>query len=232
MPTFDRPALVVRAVKYFLEQNYRDRELVVVDDGPESVRDLVTVHPDIRHVRLESRHTIGAKTNIGCQEARGEIVAQWDDDDWHGPDRLAIQVEPILNGSATVTALDGAPFYDIDRDLTWSAPRELLRDNRMDGMQGGTLVYLRKAWETCAGYPDLNFAEQITFLDRVLSAGGKLALVANRGDFVVIRHGRNTWRDPVLGIAGWSPVNGMPWLPAEALAFYRSLGDTARSDRR
>jgi hypothetical protein len=33
---------------------------------------------------LDERSTIGYKRNVACQVARGDIVVQWDDDDWYG----------------------------------------------------------------------------------------------------------------------------------------------------
>ena len=42
MPTADRRRFVPQAIGYFLAQDYPNRELVIVDDGKESVEDLVS----------------------------------------------------------------------------------------------------------------------------------------------------------------------------------------------
>ena len=82
MPTCDRRRFVGRAIRYFLEQDYPNRELVVVDDGADSVADLIPADDArIRYVRLSEHHTIGAKRNLGCGQARGELIVHWDDDD-------------------------------------------------------------------------------------------------------------------------------------------------------
>ena len=39
--------------------------------------------------------TLGAKLNLACDYARGEIIAHWDDDDWYAPRRLSTQVEAL-----------------------------------------------------------------------------------------------------------------------------------------
>src|SRR3712207_6562734 len=96
MPTADRRAFVARAVEYFLRQDYAARELIDVDDGRDAVGDLVPADERVRYVRLDKKLTVGAKRNLACEAARGEVVAHWDDDDWHAPRRLSYQVGELL----------------------------------------------------------------------------------------------------------------------------------------
>jgi hypothetical protein len=42
---------------------------------------------------------------------------QWDDDDWYGPSRLRAQVAPLAAGTADVTALRDAVWFDT---RTWT----------------------------------------------------------------------------------------------------------------
>src|SRR5215213_744350 len=96
MPTHDRRPFVGRAIEQFLRQDYPRRELIVVDDGADAVRDLVpglgadpgSETPRIRYLRLESRRTLGGKRNLACREAQGAVIVHWDDDDWMAPWRL------------------------------------------------------------------------------------------------------------------------------------------------
>ena len=53
MPTFNRREFVAQAIQYFLAQDYPCKELVIVDDGTESVADLVPNDPRVRYLRLE-----------------------------------------------------------------------------------------------------------------------------------------------------------------------------------
>lgn len=96
MPTHDRRAFVPQAVGYFLRQDYIGRELIVVDDGTDPVQDLMPDDARIRYLRLEGKHTLGAKRNLACRESRGEVIVHWDDDDWMAPWRLSYQVENLL----------------------------------------------------------------------------------------------------------------------------------------
>lgn len=45
MPTTDRPQFVPRAIRCFLAQEHPEKELVIVDDGAGTIRDLVPDEP-------------------------------------------------------------------------------------------------------------------------------------------------------------------------------------------
>ena len=96
MPTYNRRVFVPQAITYFLRQDYPNKEIIVVDNGTEPVQKLVPTDNGIRYVRLSTRMTMGAKCNLSCWQAQGEIIAHWDDDDWHAPHRLRYQVGVLL----------------------------------------------------------------------------------------------------------------------------------------
>jgi cellulose synthase/poly-beta-1,6-N-acetylglucosamine synthase-like glycosyltransferase len=123
MPTYNRRGMMPLAIRSFLRQDYPNRELIVVDDGDEPVEDLVSGLPGLRYHRLERRRTIGAKRNAECEQARGDFIAHWDDDDWYAPEPLRYQMGPLLAGQADITGLEEpvhardrrAPFLDDTR---------------------------------------------------------------------------------------------------------------------
>ena len=98
MPTFDRRSFVPQSVRYFLRQDYPAKELVIVDDGPEPVSDLLPADPRIVYHRLEARTVLGAKRNLACELARGSVIVHWDDDDWASPERVSVQVAALNRG--------------------------------------------------------------------------------------------------------------------------------------
>src|ERR1044071_5568655 len=112
MPTADRREFVGRAVGYFLRQDYEPKELIVVDDGEDAVGDLMPRDARVRYVRAEGKLTVGAKRNLACEQARGEVIAHWDDDDWHAPRRLSYQVGELLESGAEVCGIRELLFYE------------------------------------------------------------------------------------------------------------------------
>jgi glycosyltransferase involved in cell wall biosynthesis len=53
MPPADRRRFVPQAIAQFLHQDYEHRELIVLDDGVQSVEDLMPDDPRVRYVREE-----------------------------------------------------------------------------------------------------------------------------------------------------------------------------------
>ncbi|MGH7120092.1 MAG: glycosyltransferase family 2 protein [Acetobacteraceae bacterium] len=232
MPTYERPAFALQSVQYFLRQDYPDRELLILDDGREGILSRLPDDPRIRYIRLP-RLAIGSKRNIGCSLAEGEIIAQWDDDDWYGPDRLSAQVRPLIEGRAEITGLTGTLTFDLRSWQAWRCTPRLHRSMYRHDVHGGTLVFLRSCWERYARYPDRSLAEDARFLTRAVRAGARLGKIDDTGLFVYIRHGTNTWSfrcGRFLDPGGWQATPEVP-LPPEDRAFYVALSGASAETR-
>ena len=48
MPTYNRREFVPRAIRYFLRQDYANKELIIIDDGTDAIKDLVSDDERIR----------------------------------------------------------------------------------------------------------------------------------------------------------------------------------------
>jgi hypothetical protein len=143
MPTANRREFVARAVEYYLRQDYEHSELVVVDDGDDAVADLMPRDGRVRYVRLDEKLLIGAKRNRACEEARGDIIAHWDDDDWSAPHRLRYQIGELLRSGAQVCGINRLLFYDVRDGRGWQynypASQRLW-------LSGSSLCYRREFW--------------------------------------------------------------------------------------
>jgi ADP-heptose:LPS heptosyltransferase len=162
MPTADRRAFVSRAVEYFLRQDYEPKELIVVDDGDDPVADLMPADERVRYVRVAEKLPVGAKRNLACEEARGELVAHWDDDDWHAPHRLRYQVESLLGARAELCGISTLLFYDVHRGggRAW---KYVYPSHRKPWVSGSSLCYTREFW---AGnrFREINVGEDARFV--------------------------------------------------------------------
>src|SRR5262245_31519656 len=119
MPTADRRGFVPQAIRYFQQQDYKNKELVIVDDGNESAADLISPDANIRYIRLTGRRSLGAKRNECVEACRGDLIMHWDDDDWMAPRRITYQVEALLREDAEVCGLDRMLFYHVEKDEVW-----------------------------------------------------------------------------------------------------------------
>ena len=94
MPTYGRPDYAAESLAMFLEQDYLNRELIILNDCPEQV--FKGTFPNVRIINSQVRYpTLGEKRNAMIEEARGELIAIWDDDDVYLPWRLSYSVEEM-----------------------------------------------------------------------------------------------------------------------------------------
>src|SRR5258706_7660643 len=91
LPTANRRSFVPQAIRCFQAQDYPNRELVILDDGADSVADLIPTDPCIRYIRLTGNRTLGRKRNDCVEASRGDLIMHWDDDDWMATHRISYQ---------------------------------------------------------------------------------------------------------------------------------------------
>ena len=199
MPTANRRAFVPQAIRDFLAQDHPRRELLIVDDGTDPVEDLVPPHPDIRYIRLERRRSVGAKRNIACELARGELIAHWDDDDWRSPAWLSSQVRLLAQSGAALCGLDRVYFWRPESAEAW----QYRWDGRTHWVCGGTLCYRRDYWRD-APFPDLDIGEDNAF---VWKASARQVAVNPAAELYVARvHPGNTSAKATQG-PRWHPCS-------------------------
>ena len=185
MPTRDRRRFARQAIWYFLRQDYGRRELIVLDDGDDRIEDLAHGDERIRHVALPQRLSVGAKRNLGCELARGELVAHWDDDDWIGPTRLSEQVAALLDTGADVCGARELLHYRLAAGDAW------LRHARWPAapdLAPGTLLYRRSAAAGHA-FASAGTGEQRPFLSSFESK--RVHAVERAPWYVAVVHGAN-----------------------------------------
>jgi glycosyltransferase involved in cell wall biosynthesis len=213
MPTADRRPFVPRAIAQFLAQDYSDCELLVVDDGGDRIADLVPDDPRVRYIALDRRLVLGAKRNFACEQARGELIVHWDDDDWSAPWRVRYQIEQLTARDVDVCGLDRVLFYDARNDLGWEYqyPR-----GAAPWVYGATLAYTKAFWRRNP-FPPLAVGEDSRFI--WANVPKRLLALEDRTFFVGAVHASNTSR---------KETHGSRWrrYPADAL---RAL--TQRYDR-
>lgn len=98
LPTYNRfplgQLLVAEAVESFLRQDYENKELILLNDCPEQT--LYFNHRQVRVINANHRFpTLGAKLHWMLQQAQGEYICRWDDDDISLPWRLSYSASKV-----------------------------------------------------------------------------------------------------------------------------------------
>ena len=209
MPTRDRRNYVSQAIKYFLRQDYGPRELVVLDDGRNAISDLVPADPRIRYVRLTTAVPLGAKRNMGCELAAGQLIAHWEDDDWAAASRLSTQVRALLSGTADACVIDSVYHYDITRGRAWQeSPGKTM---------SGTLVYRRELWQR-RPYDSVDQGDHLGLL-----AEGQTIAVASESYVAIDHPGKAVPRNGIAGSSRRCPIHEIARLLGTDTDFYVAL---------
>ena len=196
-PTFNRRNYIPTTIALFLRQTYQKSELLIVDDSYESVQDLIPQHPRVRYIRLEKteehpewyghdgRMLIGAKRNICLENARGEFIVHWDDDDWQAPGRIADQVTALTTWNKQVLTYCNILYWNEDKQFACRCfPRKEMR-----ALHGATFCYRKSFWlehqfKVCGGGEDTEFGAYA-------NSRGQLLVTDAREHMVVRAHGHD-----------------------------------------
>ena len=201
MVTFDRLALAKLAIRSYAEQTYPDRELVIVTDGEERFRSALTSYANelgAEGVRVlhpgSSRLTLGALRNISIEAAHGDILCQWDDDDYSHPDRLAIQARHMLAQAAGASFFtDHLQYIEPEGFLSWI---DWSMDGRSQGLwqlAPGTLMMHRDPrFRYPESGPDARRGEDWVFMENIYAAVPVAPLKGSGHLYLYRYHGRNT----------------------------------------
>ncbi len=159
MPTTSRRRdFVFQSIKYFLRQDYQNKELLIVDD--EQPVELPYTHPQIRRITLPEKLTLGAKRNFCVEAARGDLIMHWDDDDWMAPHRISYQVASLLKTNAEVCGLQRMLFFEPKSRRTWLYEYP---DGQRPWLAGGSLLYTKEFWSR-SPFPNIQVASDTRFI--------------------------------------------------------------------
>ncbi|MBO0736544.1 MAG: glycosyltransferase family 2 protein [Alphaproteobacteria bacterium] len=215
MPTANRRRFVPEAIRLFLAQDYSDKELVIVDNGGDTVSDLMPADPRVRYVRARP-DTVGALRNIACEEARGELIAHWDDDDFYAPSRLSRQARMLAEDGTELCGLNRFAFYDRDARQAWEYRYPA---TERVWVHGATMGYRKSLWRKQPFPTRRRIAEDTDFCfmtdPDVIRVISDLALYvglvhrANSGvkdPDLVWRMMESGWITEIVGTTGWAAL--------------------------
>ena len=161
MPTADRPQFVKRSIELFMAQDYDNAELLILDDGEQSIKDIRQSHAKIEYLRFETRMNLGEKRNLACDIADGSILVHWDDDDWYHPNWVSSQVQTLLDNTADICGLSNPYFYSPKLQQAWQYqyPQGLSKP----WVHGATLAFYKEFWQNNP-FPEISIGEDCEFL--------------------------------------------------------------------
>lgn len=189
MPTCGRPEMAARAVDMFLAQDYANAELIVVDDGYPQFSPVS--NDKITYEWSSRKRSVGAKRNIACAIASGDVIIHWDDDDVYAPARISDQVGRLMSADGLeMTGYSEMLFRD-PRGRTW------LFEGHENYAVGVSMCYWKTTWRD-RPFRDVTSGEDTEFWKgrRCLSvpAGQMIVAHIHRGNTSVKDTTEEGWR--------------------------------------
>jgi len=217
MPTRGRQEYAQEAIENFLAQTHQDRELVIVDDAdspsfPGGIvgnrlfkrttpdwksfdRDPNGLLSEIRYFRLDRRLTIGAKRNLACSRASGEVIVHWDSDDVSNPGRIEDQLTRLLDSGMPLTGYNSMRFLDVEDGQWWHY------QGHRKYVIGTSMMYTREFWKSNR-FPDINIGEDGEFT----KTGKRTVVPAGEMMWARMHAGSTCKRPKKLEGDGWTKI--------------------------
>ena len=172
LPTYKRGEGLKKAIESVLSQNYKNLELIVIDDTPDdSISDIVSEIKDSRIIYIKNKERLGfvKSLNEGVALGKGKYIARIDSDDfWCDSKKLEKQVnflekhpDYVLCGGGIVIVNEKGK--EITRFL-YPEKNNKIREIMLFWSQGqfahSAITFRRDTYQSVGGYDErLNFCE-------------------------------------------------------------------------
>lgn len=191
--TYGREPLLPLVLEAFDAQTYpaNARRLAVLDDSPAPcawLAELACRRDDVRYLHLPGRLTVGAKRNRILELLDGELVSQWDDDDYYAPGYLDFVAGQLAD--ADFVKLDRWFVHDLVRGTlsrwdTRQAPAALPPEAAPGWIERNRLGYgfchsYRRTVLEAVQSPDTSVGDDYAFARAVVDAGYRVRLLPDQ----------------------------------------------------
>lgn len=172
---FNSKKYYTRAIESLLKQNFKDFEVILVDDGSidgteEALMPFLKNNSNYKYIRHSNRkHPLSLNTGIKCSS--GKFITFLDSDDEYLPDHLAERLK-YLNDNPDADLIYSQAFLIGNEEDFWVPDAE--DNNKLihlnDCIIGGTFFGKRKMFEEMNGFNNV-YSHDFDFYNRVIESG-------------------------------------------------------------
>jgi hypothetical protein len=163
--TRDRRAFLPLAKYCMIAQSYPEDKIewVIVDDGIDQIKDLVSDLPNVKYILCDEPMTIGAKRNLAVEKASHDVLVMLDDDDIYPNNSVLSRVAHMLAAPSKDCLFSTTiPCYEIhDKKSFMNVPPPYLPMSQR--VSEATLCFTRAFWEA-RKFSDIQIAEGDAFV--------------------------------------------------------------------
>lgn len=168
--TYNSATFIENCIDSLLNQSVANIEVIVVDDASaDGTVKTLKKYSTLKVIELEKNSGTYHARNIGIKHATGEFITFQDSDDWSHPERVAHQLQQLLDKPNTIANFSN--FFRVDETTGLPSSRQnypLLRLNL------SSMMIRRKVLEELGGFDDQRRIESDKLLlNKILSNYGK-----------------------------------------------------------
>lgn len=177
IPCYNDYLYVATAVNSALQQTWRNKEIIIVDDGSSAQTKKVLngfLSNNIKLITQNNQGTSAARNN-GIIKSNGKYILVLDADDYFEPEFAEKAIEVLISGSNIKMVTCFGRWFESDKKSVVHKPAGGGIDKFMyQSAAFGSTLFKKKDWERIGGYDEkmkLGF-EDWEFYIRLLKAGG------------------------------------------------------------
>jgi hypothetical protein len=163
--TRDRRPFIPLAKYGIVAQSYPPEKIewVIVDDGMDQIKDLVSDLPNVKYVLHDTPLTIGAKRNLAVESASHDILVMMDDDDVYPNNSFLSRVAHMMAAPRKECLFSTTiPCYEIHEKKSFMNVPPITLD-MSKRVSEATLCFTRAFWQS-QKFPDEQIAEGDAFI--------------------------------------------------------------------
>lgn len=180
--TYNRVALLPRAIASVLAQSYRNWELIIIDDGSADGTGqavMPVVKSDQRIMYFYHANTgLARSRNIGIALASGRYTTFLDSDDEYRENHISVRIKAMAESPPPALIYGGIEYVGpIEKQYAPDAQNPGGKIHLNKCYASGTFFARTSLFKKLKGFRNLPFAEDFDFVQRVRQQGLKIAKV-------------------------------------------------------
>lgn len=193
-----------RTIRCYVNQTYSNKELVILSQGNKEINRLISDYiriigrDDILFFECSPTMSLGAMRNLSIEISSGEILCQWDDDDYSHPRRMVNQYHHLLKGNVSASVYtQHLKYYYQTGDIYWIDWS--IEKNLFEKFLPGTIMFRKNIFHKMKNlaYPEIGLKsikeEDLCFLQNILKTD-IINPVEAGNQYIYTYHGLNTYK--------------------------------------
>ena len=146
------------------------------------------------YIHCTKNCSTGNKRNTGISRATGDVILLWDDDDYHGRNRITNQLSALIKSKKEGIVYNSCVYYDMPSEYLYVFSKSIHNTIWKYGYIAGTLMFHKHIFSKHGiKFKNKSFREDILFIEDIMKGGFMIAgFKIPDDDFIYVKHATGT----------------------------------------